>query len=182
MYDTDIIVSDKVSYYQMFKELLSKRDILIDKQALNVLYSSVEHTHEDLSKTVDVLYDNFGSNNNITEKMLSELFVLNKIVYPRQVLIAYLRLDRWRSVKLRTCLESMDNDVVLGAMIKNIKALFDSKVVYFKTGKANELVKSLNTFNINLMYRVLVLERNGMKDVKLLLSMYERGLSCNDII
>lgn len=182
MYDTNISVEDNISYFDMFKELLSSKSILIDKKALNVLYTSIDHSYDEMSKVVEILYEKFGSNNFIDERMLSKLFVLNKVVFPRQVLIAYLRQDRWREVKLKTCLSDMGNDIVLGALVKNIEALFNAKVTYFKTGKANNLVKSLSTSNINLMYRVLVVERKGLNDVHLLLDLYERGLSNYDIV
>lgn len=96
-------------------------------------------------------------------------------MYPRTVLLSYLELDRYRTQKLEKCQKEMNNEVIIGAMVNNIKKFVKEKNIYFKTGKCSNLIKSINTDNLNIMYRVLVVERNGLNDINILLSLYERG-------
>lgn len=181
-YDVNLSVAERVKPFDVFKQLVHKRELLFEKKLMLTAYMSIEHTDEAMGQFVEELYQKFGSHNLITERMLSEIVILNKVVYPRTVLIEYLMLDRWREYKLRKCLDTVGNDVALGACIKNIKNLFNEKVSYYKTGKANNLVKVLSARRINLMYRVLVSERCGMTDLSILLKLYERGLSCYDFM
>ena len=182
MRNTNINTKESVKPFDMFKDMCSKRNLLFAKNVIHTLYNSIEHDVDSMEYACNLLYHNFGSYNVITEKMIAQYFIINKVVYPRSVMLDYLWLGRWRESKLKRCLSDVGNDVLLHAMINNIKKMFDAKVTYFKTGNANNLVKSINTKRLNLMYRVFVIERNNLKDVSLLLKLYERGMSCYDFI
>ena len=182
LYDTGIAIADKVSAFDQFKELVQSKNLLIEKRALSVLYASIEHSYDEMNSALNKLVEEFGEQNMITEKMLSMLFILNKVVYPRQVLLSFLKLDRYRDVKLRECLNSMGNDVALGATIKNIKSLLEEKTKFLKTGKCKKYLRDIDIDKLLLLYRVFVLERGYVKDVTLLYELYERGLSPYDII
>lgn len=180
MYNSDAVVATTAKPFDTFKELLSQRNILLDKSLISLLYSSISHDYAEMSATLDLIVNKLGSHVLITEKMLSTVIVLNKAVYPREVLLAYLRMDRHRTKKLQDCLTYFGNDVTVGAMVKNLKAIIKDKRVYLHTGKGNGIIRNLNSVNILLMYRILNFRR-GLNDVVLLMDLYERGIY-DDII
>lgn len=183
MRDASVKLAETVSPYTVFKELIQQRSILFDsKRTINILYNSIPHEYEDMCDALDSIIAEFGEKATITETKLSTMFVLNKMIYPRQVTLAYLWLERWRASKLKNCLECMGSDVLLGAMVKNIKSFMQQKLEYYQTGKANGVVQNIDMRNLLIMYRIFVLERGGMNDVELLLDLYERGLSSYDLV
>lgn len=182
LYDTSLPIKGIVSPYDTFKELVSNKSILFGRGVMQLMYSSIEHSFSEMDEALNKVLIEYGAQVLITEEMLSSLFILNETVYPRSVLISFINMAGNRHVKLNKCLEDVGNDVALGAIIKNLKAFVKDKTEYFKTGKGTPLIKSLNTNNLNQLYRILILERNGLNDVCLLLSLYERGLSSNDIV
>lgn len=178
----DLPVQGAVSMFSVFKDLIAERGILFDKKVILTLYSSIQHDVPSMEAALSEIEMEYGKDVLITEKMLESLFILNKLVYPRTVLLSYLKMERWRENKLNKSIEQFGDDVVLWAMRKNVKKILEDKVAYFKTGQANWVTKSVNTGNLMLMYRVLVSERCNVTDITLLLSLYERGLSVYDII
>ena len=182
LYNTGINIQDTVSTFDTFKELVKSKNLLFDKYVMQLLYSSIDHDYDSMDEATTKVLNEYGSQVSISEKMLSSIFVLNKVTYPRSVLVAYINMDRNRQSKLNRCLHDVGNDVALGAIVKNIKAFVEQKTEYFKTGKGSNFIKSLNTNNLNQLYRIFVVERNGLNDVCILFSLYERGLSAYDLI
>ena len=182
MYNNRLKVDDKESPFDTFQELISKYNLLLEKNLISLFYASIEHDFSSMESAVRLTVNEFGKNTVVTEKMLGSLFILNKTVYPRQVLLSYLRCDRWRASKLKKCVESVGEQVAFYACRKNIKDIFDAKINYFKTGQATDLIKSLNTERVLLMYRILVVEPCSFKNLTISLNLYERGISQNDII
>ena len=85
-YNTRLPVKNKMKMFDIFKELIMKYNLLIDKKAVSVLYSAIEHTYEEMDTALKHIKDEYGSYNRITESMITRLFVVNKITYPRNVL------------------------------------------------------------------------------------------------
>lgn len=67
-------------------------------------------------------------------------------------------------------------------MVKTITSMVEQKQVYYRTAKSNWILDKIDTFNLILMYRVLVVERGRIRDITLLLELYERGLSSYDTV
>lgn len=183
MYKSGVNVAENVSYFDIFKQLISEKRLLFESiKLVNLLYSSIGHTIGEMQETLDSLLVQYGTDHVITEKDVSSIVVLTNIMYPRQVLIAYLQMDRYRKSKFRKCINDVGNDVMLGAMVKGVTQLLKDKILFYKTGEGNWITKTLDFRNIILMYRVLVVERHRVNDCELLLELYERGLSCNAIV
>lgn len=180
--DTKINIQGSMKDIDIFKELISNKNILFEKGVMYILYNSIPHNLDSMEKALNTIVFEFGVGVPVSEKMLNTLFVLNKMVYPRTVLISFIQMERYRWVKFEKSISAVGNQILLGAMIKNMKQFIRDKVVYYKTGRASSLIKSLNTNNLMLLYRVLVSERNGFNDAKLLLTLYERGISAHDIL
>ncbi len=181
-YNTRLPVKNKMKMFDIFKELIMKYNLLIDKKAVSVLYSAIEHTYEEMDTALKHIKDEYGSYNRITESMITRLFVVNKITYPRNVLISYLLMERYRRSKLEQCIKNVGENIALRACIKNVKILFNEKVTYYQTGNGSKLIRMIDSRRLNLMYRVLVTERNNLNDLSMLLEFYERGMTPYDFI
>ena len=167
--------------YQNFMELIEKHEILFAKGVADVLYKSIDHDYEEMDSILLRVKTEFGGQE-VKERDLESLVVLNKIVYPRQVLMAYLNMDRWRLQKLRRCVSQLGNDVVFWSIRKSIKKLVESKVKYLKTGMNDSGIKYVNYDNLLFMYRTFLTGTGNFKDVEMLMRLYEKGVTVNDII
>lgn len=182
MRNTHINTKENIKPFELFQEMCSNRSLLFGKGVIYTVYNSIEHDVDSMEYACNLLHQRFGSHNTITEKTAAECFIINKVVYPRSVVLDYLWMGRWREQKLKKCMSDVGNDIMLYAVINNIQKLFDAKVTYFKTGEANNLTKSIDTKRLNLMYRVFIIDRGKVSDVALLFKLYERGKSCYDFI
>lgn len=168
-------IAESFSDYTVFMELVQKKSVYFDKYVATLLYKSIQHDVASMEEALEKIVQEYGNKQMITRKMLESLFIINDYVYPREVLLAYIQMDRYREVKLRKCLTQFDKSLVLNAMIKNVKQLVKDKAAYFKTGQASSQVKGVNTTNLLLMYRCLVAERGSFNDIEIILKLYERG-------
>lgn len=177
----DLKVDSGKSEYQTFVELIKKHGILFSKGVDDLLYKSIEHSYEEMDNVllrIKVEYPN----TEITEKLLEQLVVLNKVIYPRVVLMAYLRQDRWRLQKLRKCVEQMGNDIVYWSIKKTLKKMITDKTQYLKSGINTAGIKYVDSNNLMLMYRTFVVGSGYLTDVELLMRLYEEGVTVYDIV
>lgn len=181
-YHPSIRVSGSESMYDIFMRLISERGILFDKYCIYKLYSSIEHDSAHMIEALDLIVQEYGKKNLITQDMLSQLFVLNDTVYPSQVLRKFLAQDRRRYRSLNICISQMDNDIVVGATVKEIKRLIGLKAEYFKTSTTDDRIKTINTENLLLAYKVFISERSGINDAFILYKLYDTGLTTLDIM
>lgn len=167
--------------YTVFKQLIMDRGLLFDRYMIYKLYRSIDHDMVTMIESLDKLVDKFGSDTLLTEDKISSLFVLNDVIYPSQVLLKFINMDngRWRLLKL--CSSQIDNDVLVGSIVKEIRKLMEAKAAYFKEGSTNDRIKNLNTQNLVIAYRVFISERCGINDAFLLFNLYENGLSAIDV-
>lgn len=166
----------------IFKELVELKQILFDKNVLYTLYGSIGHTIEEMETAIEAVHSAYGSNNIVTEMMIAKLFILNKTVYPRQVLLEFLWYSKYRWTKLKQCSQYMSDDVIVGAFIKNLRKLMEEKEVYMRTGAGTNLVKAVSTERLCLLYRIFVVERGKINNMVILLQLYERGVTVDDTI
>lgn len=172
---------ERVNTYELFKEMIAERSLLFDRYMIYKLYRSIEHTAIEMMNALDMLQEKITPGSLITEEVLSKWFTLNDVIYPSQVLDKFLELDRNRWRMLNKCLTQMDNDVIVGSTVKELKNRVLSKAAYFKTGTAQERVRKMNTSNLLIAYRVFVTERKGINDAFMLYKFYECGTSAVDI-
>lgn len=172
---------ETVNSYELFKQMINERSFLFDRYMIYRLYRSIDHDTVSMMNALDKIADNNKKGGLITEELLSKLFVLNDIVYPNQVLSRFLNMEWRRWELLHVCLSQIDNDVLVGSIVKELKKLVVAKAEYFKTGEATDRIKQLNTQNLITAYRVFVAERGGINDAFILFKFYENGLSTIDI-
>lgn len=177
-----ISIKDNVRSFDVFKGICSEKNLLFKKGVDITLYNSIEHEYNDMYTALSFVAEKFGAFTEITEKMIAPYFILNKIVYPRTVVLNFLWMSKVREIKLKQCVDSVGEDVALWASVKNVEELLKQKAAYFSKGVGSRLIKSIDTRRLLLMYRVFVTEREHLDDVTLLYYLYERGLSSYDFI
>ena len=160
--------------YEIWKELISKFKLLFDTRCADMLYWSTEHTYDKMYSTLSTLSKAYGYKT-ITRSMIEKYFILDETVFPRNVCISYIRMDRFRKGKLTKCLASFGNDIVFYAIRKNTRKLLESKLNYLKTGKGSDLIKTLSLDNIIKLNYAFESCPQGIRDVYIILNLYEKG-------
>lgn len=177
----DLVADEKRSFWDYMQEGISKRNLLIDRKTVSIMYSSIGKSYEEIDDILDVLYKEFGAFMKIDSKDLSKHLVLTNIVYPRTVLISYINLHRWRDSQLKRCLDDISPEIVVASMVKTTKKLHEQKIKYLNSGIGTKFIRTLNTKNLNLMYRTLVTNKPyHLNDITILLEIYERGINIDE--
>lgn len=169
------------SNWDTFTDLISRYGILFDRNCIRILYGAIDHEYDSMVEALELIKQEYP-NKTITEKEISSLFVVDKLIYPRSVCIAYLRLDRWRRSKAIKCVEYFGNDLVLYAIRKNVVSLLQEKIKYLKTGSGSGLIKTIPVNNLVLLYNAMHSGRRGFKDILTILDLYEKGETVNDTL
>ncbi len=179
--DPNVSIASAEKGIDIFKKLVSQNKLLFAKGSLYVLYNSIPHTAESMQEAVDLLKLEYGTETEITDKMLSKHFILNDTVYPRQVLIAFLWQDRWRWNKLAKSVRQLGNDVVKGSFVKNLKSIIEEKNAFYKTGECPKWIKSVDIDYAVQLYKAVALNNRGFNDLFILLKLFERGMTVYDL-
>ena len=170
------------SNFEVFKELVSKYNILFKPNSIKTMYFSIGHSYAEMDEALQLVKQQFPDIQEIGDNEISQLFVVDNLIYPRNVLIAYLRMTRGRKTQLEKCINYFGNDMVLYAMRKNIRKLLDEKIKYLKTGQGSGLMKLLPISNLVQMANVLDFTRGKFMDIRTLMALYEVGGNINDTL
>lgn len=172
---------DTVNSYSIFNDMITSRKLLFDKYMIYKLYRSIDHDTASMMNALDKIVDTYKVGELLTEEKLSKIFVLNDIVYPSQVLLKFINMDNNRWSLFRKCIMQIDNDVLVGSVVKELRKLVSAKAAYFRSGDAPDRIKQLNTQNLMMAYRVFISGRTSINDAYLLFKFYESGVSAVDI-
>lgn len=170
------------SNYDTFCELISEYRILFDKGCLKILYTAIEHDYVSMKESLELIKQEYPDKTMITEKEISSLFVVDKLVYPRSVCIMYIRMDRWRRSSLEKCIGYFGNDLVLYSIRKNVRYFLEEKIKYLRTGRGTYTIKSMPVMNIVRLYNAIMCGRKSFMDITTILNLYEKGVLINDTL
>lgn len=174
--------------YDVWVELVNENNIKFDSiKTLKKVFYAIPKDYDSMLEAVNSIRQNYSSliihNELITEEHISKLFLLDTIKYPRQVVYQYVYMTRWRASTLKSVLEYFGNDMTYYAMKKNIKKLVTQKIDYLKTGKGSDSLKKIPFDNLLKLYNTFILSNStDFKDVQILLMLYEKGETVDDII
>ena len=168
--------------FEVFKRLIEKHNILFDKNCHKKVYFSIEHSYAEMDEALSLIKATFPDKRIITEKEITQLFVIDNLVYPRSVCIAYLRLEYGRLNRLRKCVETFGNDLCFYAMRKTARNLLKDKIKYLRSGSGPYIVKVIPVDNIVRMLRCLDYNRERFLEVETILKLYEKGGTIDDIV
>lgn len=170
------------SNYEVYKTLVNKYSILFDKGVMDKVYFSIGHSYEEIDEAMLLIKDSYPNEVMITLEMATKIFVIEDLIYPRSVLISYLRLDRGRRNNLDKCVEYFGNDLTLYSMRKTMRKFLKEKISYLKSGKGSYLIKTIPVCNLIFMADVLDYNRHGFKEIKTIMALYEKGETINDFV
>lgn len=169
------------SNWEVFESLISRYGILFDRGCIRILYMAIDHEYESMVEALELIKQEYP-NQIIKEKEIESLFVVDKLVYPRSVCIAYLRLDRWRKSRALKCIDYFGNDLVLYAIRKNVVSFLKEKTTYLRTGTGSNLIKTIPVNNIVRLYNCMHAGRAGYMNILTILEQYEKGETINDTL
>lgn len=179
---TDVALQENTKMIDVFRGLISKYGLLFGKGVVYTLYNSIAHEPAEMEEALGLLLQEYGRDAVITEQMVAKHFLVNKLVYPRDVLNAFIWHDRWRWSKLEKCVAVMGNAIVKGAIVNNLKSIIKEKNVFFTTGKCSKYIRSLDTELVMRLYCAFVTDARQFQDVYILFWLYERGLNVYDLL
>lgn len=177
----DINISGSSGEYDTWLQMISDRELLFDDYMTYKLYSSIEHNTAAMLDALDLLKAEYKNGEKITRERLDRLFVINDIIYPRQVLIKFINMEKTRWKLLDMCMKQMDGGLIVGATVNNIRKMIEGKANYFNSGDSKEYMRRINTANLLIAYKVFCTERNNVDDPFILYKFYENGLSVGEI-
>ena len=178
----DVSLLSAKSNYETFTDLVSRYGILFDRGCVQILYGAIEHEYSAMVEALELIQQEFPDVSPISKKEISALFIVDNLIYPRSVCIAYLRMDRWRRSRASKCVEYFGNDLVFYAIRKNVVSLLDEKIKYLKTGQGSGLIKTIPANNIVRLYNAMHAGRGRFKDILTILDLYEKGVTVNDTL
>lgn len=178
----NVCLIESKTNFEIFKELVSKYGILFKQYAMKTMYFAIDHDYASMDEALQLVVHTFPDVREIGESEISQLFVIDKLVYPRNVLIAYVRLTPGRKSQLEKCINHFGNDMVLWSMRKAIRNLLNDKIKYLKTGRGSGLMKYLPSENLIRMANALDYNRGSFMDIRTILALYEEGETINDYL
>lgn len=163
----------KITKWGLFMSMVESRKIHFAKKCAGVLYSAIDDkSYEGFSKALDLLQSKFSIHHEVTKNDIATLFYVQDVVYPRQVVIAFLtmRRDRWRLFK--QCEAYYPTSLVYYAMRDNLDKILEAKGKYYATGVKDYLSSKIPAGNIARMKEIFLMP---IKDPYVLLNYYEKG-------
>lgn len=165
-----------ISMFEVFKQEIENRHLVIDKRAVSKLYASIGSSLEEMEEGLSILENTYGRFKLINLNDISKVITLKDLVYPRQVMVAYLTMHKYRKSKLNQAIESFGEDIVFYAIRKNIQKIMEERYQYLRTSIGSDLIKGISTKNINLMYYLFYVRyRDFPVNVRMILHLYENG-------
>lgn len=174
-------VLNQENIYDTWVELVQRYNLVLAKGCLKRLFFSIKHDYDAMSEAVLELKREYGDAE-IDMDMIKQVISIDDIVYPRNVLISYVRMERSRKTKLALCLNNFDKGLVYHSMKKNCIKLLEQKNVYYKTGKGSDLIKTIPYENLLKLYYAFLTNSRYYYDIELLLRLYEKGEYLNDFV
>lgn len=182
LHKPDVSLLESKSNFELFKELVTKYNILFDKNCVKTMYYAIGHSYAEMDEALQLLSTTFKDVKVITLNEISKLFVVDNIVYPRSVCIMFLMQYRGRYGNLNKCMTTFGNDMVLYSIRKSARNFLDEKTKYLKTGYGSKLIQMMPYMNIIKLLNCIDYSRGKFMDVRSILSMYEKGVTVNDTL
>lgn len=174
-------ILNQENIYDVWVELVQRYNLVLAKGCLKNLFFSIKHDYDTMSEIVLELKRAYGDVE-VNMDMIKKVVSIDDIVYPRSVLLSYIRMERSRKKKLSLCLANFDKNLVYNSMKKNCAKLLEQKNNYYKTGKGSDLIKTIPYDNLLKMYYAFLTNLKTVHDIELLLKLYEKGEYLNDYI
>lgn len=165
------------SLYEQMLELVKQKNLVIETTALSKLYGSVNTSFEEIEDALNKLEEAYGKYNLISVSDLAKIIVIREVTYPRQVMMAYLRQERYRTNTLTKSIKDFGDKMVFYAIRKNIDKIREEKLEFIRSGKGSKSIANIPLNNIMLMYYIFVINGLGLpKDPTIALYAYEKGV------
>ena len=166
---------------EIWYDLIGRYQVLLKPKCAEQIFWGISKDEATMSTVLLDLKEAYGLQS-ITFEMAQKVVSINEVVYPKSVMMAYLRMDRFRESKLKKSIETIGPDILFYSIRKNIEEIYRQKCNYYVTGKGSDAVKNLPFNNIIKMYYAFRTLPIGFKDITIILKLYEKGAYINDYL
>lgn len=167
----------ELSAWDYYNLGIQRRGLLFHKDLTYALYTSLDKSFKEIDDALDFIQSITHPLQEITIEFVEPYYPITNIVYPRNVLVQFIKMGEWRWHLLKKSISQVGADIVLNATIKQIQAIHHQKCRYLKGKIENDSIVTLNTDNINLLYYIFYLKKcYGIRDITILYNIYERKL------
>lgn len=177
--DSQLLDSENI--YETWTGLIQRYNLVLAKGCSKALFYSIKHEYDIMSEVILELKQAYGDKE-IDMNMIQKVIAIDTLVYPRSVLISYIRMDRSRHTKLKLCMDNFNKGIIYNSMRKNCIELVKQKNVYYKTGKGTDLIKSLPYDNLIKLYYMFITNPRNIIEPEIILKLYERGEYLDDYL
>ena len=160
--------------FEQFQELVAANNLLFAKGVIFKLYNIIDHDLSSMKDACDTLRQAYGPHVELDLKKVSAYFVISDVVYPRDVVQAYIWQSRFREGKLKKCLQTFDDTHAYYAAYKVLRGFVENKASYYQTGEASRLTKTLSDNNMTRMYLAFE-QTKDIHSLRVSLALYEKG-------
>ena len=168
----------RLSKYGLLEKLIEERRMLFARGCISVLYNAIDNKSKDgFIDALDKLQSKHSTIHEINKEDIAEFFYVQDVVFPRQVLVAFLLLKRNRWKLFKVCEKSYPSSLIYYAMRENLDKIISAKGKYYDTGQRDYLSERVPARNLARMKLVF---SNKIKDPYILLKIYEGGLDLHD--
>lgn len=168
----------RLSKYGMLEKLIEERRMLFARGCISVLYNAIDNkTKDGFNQALDKLQSAYHGMHEINRKDIAEFFYIQDVVFPRQVLVAFLLMKRNRWKLYKICEKSYPASLIYYAMRDNLDKIISAKGKYYDTGQRDYLSERVPAGNIA---RMKLIFSSKLKDPFILLKMYEGGIDLHD--
>ena len=168
----------RLSKFDMLQDMIESRKMRFANKCISVLYNAIDDkTKDGFSKALDKLQCNFEPFHEISKSDIGQFFYVQDVVFPRQVLVAFLTMRRNRWTLLKLCEKSYPSSLVYYAMRENLDKIIETKGKYYETGQKDYLSAIIPANNIARMRMMFGLK---VTDPYILLKLYEGGITLYD--
>lgn len=168
----------RMSKYGLLEKLIQDRKMRFARGCISVLYNAVDNKSKDgFIAALDTLQGAYNILHEITRADIAEFFYVQDVIFPRQVLTAFLLMKRNRWKLYKMCEKSYPASLIYYAMRDNLDKIITTKGKYYETGQRDYLSALIPANNIA---RMKLMFTHKIKDPYVLLKLYEGGIDLND--
>lgn len=167
-----------VSKWKYISNLTTKYDLQISKKVFTSLYRSISNMDYDVAEELITRLGKVFKGREVTKSELKKHVYLTDIVYPGEVLLAYLSDYRYKEDKFKKCIKNIQDEVLPYALRKSIKDLYKEKLEILQAPVGYSRVKNISFDRVFTAYELIVLDKYYKYSAYVIIKELERRLKC----
>lgn len=163
------IVKNIKSKYDIIMLILNELNLYLDKDAVKILMMYLPNNYGEMYDKLNKLKIKY-ENRFISIDDIYDYLCIDKIVYPRQVFIAFMYFYRNRYALLKEAVNTFDRKLILNSFRKYVNTAIESKYEYYRNLGKKNIYSIIDDSRIVAMYNSLL----GSNSIYQSLKKYEK--------